>query len=252
MPGIDLGEVTVRCAIISDIHGNVAALEAVLKDIARRGVDITINLGDCVTGPLWPKETLELLLQLSLPTVRGNHDRWLQELPVAERTASMNYCLDTLSQSEVAMLHGLPSQVDFDGTILALHGTPQDDAQYLLEDREGGRLCLAPSRTVLGRLGEVSHSLILCGHSHHQHSALVGGAVIVNPGSVGCPRYCDSGLVDDAEASSPHARYAVATRAARRWTVDLISLDYDWQPVLTRARTVGREDWATAFVRGVA
>ena len=240
-----------RCAVISDIHGNVVALEAVLTDIARRGVDITINLGDCVTGPLWPKETIQLLQQLALPTVRGNHDRWLQELPPAERTESMNYCLETLSKSDVAMLHGLPSQREFDGTILAVHGTPHNDAQYLLEDREAGRLCLAPTRTVLGRLGGISHSLILCGHSHHQHCAIVGGAMIVNPGSVGCPRYCDSARIEESEASSPHARYAVATRAGRHWAVDLICLHYDWQHVVKRARTARREDWAGAFGRGV-
>jgi len=70
-----------RLAVISDIHGNLAALEAVLADIKARGVDRTVNLGDCVTSPLWPKETFEALQSLSLPTVRGNHDRWIEEFP---------------------------------------------------------------------------------------------------------------------------------------------------------------------------
>src|SRR3954463_8753788 len=70
-----------RLAVISDIHGNLAALEAVLADIKARGVDRTVNLGDCVTSPLWPKETFEALEALSLPTVRGNHDRWIEEFP---------------------------------------------------------------------------------------------------------------------------------------------------------------------------
>jgi predicted phosphodiesterase len=72
-----------RLAILSDIHGNLLALEAVLADLKTRSVDATVNLGDCVTNPLWPRETLELLDTLSLPTVRGNHDRW-----IAERTRS--------------------------------------------------------------------------------------------------------------------------------------------------------------------
>jgi predicted phosphodiesterase len=70
-----------RIAVISDVHGNLPALEAVLNDIKGRGVDLTVNLGDCVTSPLWPKETFEALQSLALPTVRGNHDRWIEELP---------------------------------------------------------------------------------------------------------------------------------------------------------------------------
>ena len=68
-----------RLAILSDIHGNVVALEAVLADLDSRGADILLNLGDCATGPLWPRETMELLGSLALPTVRGNHDRWLTD-----------------------------------------------------------------------------------------------------------------------------------------------------------------------------
>ena len=68
-----------RLAIISDIHGNLLALETVLAHVKTRGVDAPINLGDCVTSPLWPRETLELLDTLSWPTVRGNHDRRLTE-----------------------------------------------------------------------------------------------------------------------------------------------------------------------------
>jgi 3',5'-cyclic AMP phosphodiesterase CpdA len=73
-----------RLAVISDVHGDLRALEAVLADIKGRGVDITVNLGDCVTGPLWPKETFEVLQSLALPTVRGNHDRWIEELADAQ------------------------------------------------------------------------------------------------------------------------------------------------------------------------
>ena len=51
-----------RIAVIADIHGNLPALEAVLADIQRRNVDRTINLGDCVSGPLWPREVCDLLM----------------------------------------------------------------------------------------------------------------------------------------------------------------------------------------------
>jgi Calcineurin-like phosphoesterase len=70
-----------RIAIFADIHGNILALEAVLTDLQSRRVDKFVNLGDCVSGPLWPRETAELLMRLSWPTVRGNHDRWVTDWP---------------------------------------------------------------------------------------------------------------------------------------------------------------------------
>ena len=64
-----------RIAAISDIHGNLGALDAVLDDIARRGVDVTVNLGDIVSGHLQPRATAQRLMALDLPTIRGNHER---------------------------------------------------------------------------------------------------------------------------------------------------------------------------------
>src|SRR5260370_7708888 len=68
-------------AILADIHGNVLALEAVLADLEHRKVDNVVNLGDCVSGPLSPRETAHLLMRLDWPTIRGNHDRWVTDCP---------------------------------------------------------------------------------------------------------------------------------------------------------------------------
>ena len=74
-----------RIAVLADIHGNLLALDAVLDDLKHRGgADITVNLGDCVSGPLWPRETMERLQALDLPTVRGNHDRRVAQDPADE------------------------------------------------------------------------------------------------------------------------------------------------------------------------
>nr|WP_292341563.1 metallophosphoesterase [Mesorhizobium sp.] len=75
-----------RIAVLADIHGNVLALDAVLDDLGRRGgADLVVNLGDCVSGPLWPRETMQRLEALGLPTVRGNHDRRVAEDPADEK-----------------------------------------------------------------------------------------------------------------------------------------------------------------------
>jgi predicted phosphodiesterase len=84
-----------RLAALSDIHGNLPALEAVLADIGRRGVERIVNLGDIVSGPLWPRETAARLLPLALPTVRGNPSascaswrrrRWAPAMPTHRRS----------------------------------------------------------------------------------------------------------------------------------------------------------------------
>ena len=66
-----------RIAAISDIHGNLLALEAVLADVATQSVDVVVNLGDLLSGGVQPRETADRLMELDLPTVRGNHERQL-------------------------------------------------------------------------------------------------------------------------------------------------------------------------------
>jgi predicted phosphodiesterase len=80
-----------RIAIIADIHGNLPAPEAVLADIARHEVDCTINLGDCVSGPLWPREVCDLLMARQDLSIRGNHDRWVSGTDPLRMGASDRY-----------------------------------------------------------------------------------------------------------------------------------------------------------------
>jgi predicted phosphodiesterase len=72
----------VKIAAISDIHGNLPALEAVLADIATHAVDIIVNLGDILSGPLWAADTADRLMALALPTIAGNHERQLLTQPI--------------------------------------------------------------------------------------------------------------------------------------------------------------------------
>src|SRR5262245_55125165 len=114
-----------RIAVISDIHGNLAALDEVLSDIARRGPDVTVNLGDICASPLWPRETFERLESLNLPTVRGNHDRFMAERTREKLGPTMGYEYDQLLPAQRVALGALPATVQLDGgDILAVHGTP--------------------------------------------------------------------------------------------------------------------------------
>jgi predicted phosphodiesterase len=238
-----------RLAIISDIHGNLRALEIVLADIESRGADATVNLGDCVTSPLWPRETLELLDALALPTVRGNHDRRIAEEAREKMPPTVAFTSDSLSADQHRSLGALPASLEIDGDIFAVHGTPASDTDYLLEDAVEGRLLPGTAETLGRKIGDRRESLILCGHSHHQHIAHApGNRLVVNPGSVGCPRYADNKNPFSAESCSPHARYAIATKRNRRWSVELFALAYDWDEVANQARINGFENWATAFL----
>jgi predicted phosphodiesterase len=238
-----------RLAVLSDIHGNLVALEAVLADIQERGVDAIINLGDCVTSPLWPRETFELLEVIDMPTVRGNHDRLLSETPLDEMPRSMRFTHDSLTGAQRNALGALPATVELEGGILAVHGTPASDKEYLLHDKIDGRLAIASGASLAKRLEGINANLILCGHSHAQQIATMGAAcVVVNPGSVGCPRYADDDDPFVAEVGSPHARYAIAEGQGTRWNAELIVLDYNWQPVLEQAIANSRADFAAGFL----
>ncbi|QCI66483.1 metallophosphoesterase family protein [Phreatobacter stygius] len=248
-----------RFAVIADVHGNVLALDAVLADIATRGVERIVNLGDCVSGPLWPRETCERLRGLGVTTVRGNHDRWVAAGEPAEMYPSDRYAHDALDDSHRHWLGGLPHMVDFDvGGVLvrAFHATPADDNVYLTEEVVGGRLALASPADIAARLGDIQGAgLVLCGHSHVPRllQAPESPALIVNPGSVGGPAYDDPTEPHPhvSEAGSPHARYGLITVEGGTVTAaDLIAVTYDWTAAADRAAANGRAEWARALATG--
>lgn len=241
-----------RIAVISDIHGNLAALDEVLDDIARRGADVTVNLGDICASPLWPRETFERLEPLRLPTVRGNHDRWVAERPRETLSRTTGYEYDQLRPEQRAVLGALPATVSLDGgDVLAVHGTPTSDETFLLEDRVQGRMYLSTPAQIKERLGSVTASLVLCGHSHTQQLVQIpGGPVIVNPGSVGLPNYADGPDAPGANARAPHARYALVTRRNGRWSAELLALAYDWDRAAKRALENDRPEWARVYATG--
>ncbi len=91
-----------RFAAIADIHGNSAALRAVLNDIERRGISDIVNLGDVLSGPLDPVGTAEILMPMSLPTVLGNHDQWLFDPPGGMMGLWETWIIDDLSDSHIS------------------------------------------------------------------------------------------------------------------------------------------------------
>ncbi|WP_420143718.1 metallophosphoesterase family protein [Sphingobium sp.] len=241
-----------RIAILSDIHGNIAALDAVLSDIVRRDVDRIVNLGDIMSGPLFPCAVADRLMPLGLPTIRGNHERQLLTQHPDRMGASDRHAHDMLEPRHREWMADLPEQLWLADDVLMVHGAPGDDLCYWLESIDPPGLRPATAQEVEGRAGGVTAPLILCGHTHipriHHRP---GGGLIVNPGSVGLPAYDDVHPVPHrVETGTPDARYAIATRTDRGWQATLIALPYDHETAARAAESRGRADWAAALRTG--
>lgn len=242
-----------RIAIIADVHGNLPALEAVIADVASRGTDRVVVLGDHVSGPLWPREAADLLVRQGWPCISGNCDRLVSREPVESLGASDRFARERLSEAQLGWLAGLPATLLIEEVVLAVHGTPADDSAYLLEtvDHAGARL--ARQAEISDRLGDTTAEVVLCAHSHVPRVARVGERLIVNPGSVGLPAYCeDQPVAYEMETGSPDARYAIIERGANGWRTMLVAVPYDREGAIRRAQQAGRDDWVTSLRTGYA
>lgn len=124
-----------RIAIVSDIHGNLCALEAVVADIRRRGVDTVVNLGDSLSGPLLPCETAHYLMAQPWIHLAGNHERQILNLH-AKSDPSDVYAHSQLGDVELAWMAKLPSAFRLSDQVLLCHGTPSSDCTSLLQTAE--------------------------------------------------------------------------------------------------------------------
>jgi predicted phosphodiesterase len=239
-----------KLAVISDIHGNRWALEAVLRDIRERGIMEIANLGDCLYGPLDPAGTADILMSLDIPTVRGNEDRIIVE--GSEESPTLSFVRQALRQEQLDWLGALPLTMELDDDILMFHGTPVDDAAYLLWRVEESGALLREGAEVSVDLEGTERRLVLCGHDHLQRTMrLEDDTLVVNPGSVGLPAYHDDRPHPHAmESGSPHARYAIIERVEGDWDVERMTIPYDWRAAADEARTNGRDDWADWLMSG--
>ena len=177
-------------AAIYDVHGNVAALDAVLAEIERMPVDLVVVGGDIAWGP-FPREAIHRIRDLALPTVaiRGNADREVATRAgradgLDEVESEINgWCADQIDEDDRRWLLGLPTgavvNVSGMGPVLFCHGSPRSDDEPLTRDTPSSRLNSA--------LEGVDEAVVVCGHTHVQMDRRDGARRIVNPGSVGLP-----------------------------------------------------------------
>ncbi|GAA3595682.1 metallophosphoesterase family protein [Klugiella xanthotipulae] len=217
-------------------------------------MDLTVNLGDLLSGGLHPAETADRLIPLALPTVRGNHEHQVLTIPRELMGLSDGRARDTMTAEHLRWFASLPLACEPAPGVLMFHGTPNDDATYLLEsvDTDGARAATADE--VVERLGEWSSGwgLMLCGHTHIPRSLrLDSGTLVVNPGSVGWPAYDDDEPFPHVmEAGSPGARYAIVEDTSGQWEAAFYTVHYDWEAAARDAEGLNRPDVACALRTG--
>jgi putative phosphoesterase len=238
-----------RVAVLSDLHGNPFALDAVLADLESRSVDEIICLGDVAIGP-FPNETVARLRELGCPALMGNWDTWfLEGVPrlggeVGPRlTAQGDWCASLLSSENRDFLRGFERfrELRIDGSRLALfHASPRSLEEMLLPD---------VSRTHLEEALEgVTADLILGGHTHLQMLRRLPEALFANPGSVGLP--FSEGPSGGSLRVSRWAEYVLATAEEEGQKLEFRRVYYGVDEMLEAARTSGMphaEWWASCW-----
>jgi len=183
-----------RVAVLADIHGNLPALDAVLREVEAAGVDAVVLAGDLADGPM-PAQTLDRLEELGVRAVwvRGNTDRWLADafdgtfqpsgLPTNPPAAYFEWCAARIGQAHRDRLASLPLSATLDvdglGPVTFCHATARDDNEFITVD--------SPISHYQAAFAGVPARTVVVGHTHMPFDRLADTRRIVNPGSVGLP-----------------------------------------------------------------
>jgi predicted phosphodiesterase len=179
---------TSRVAVLSDVHGNAVALEAVLGELAGDPPELIVLGGDLTWGPL-PHETVRLLRELPAPAllVRGNAERALFE--GRDEKPRERWLLEAHTDEDIAFLRsaveGLTVEIEGLGAVRFCHGSPRSDEELITQATPEERLAAA----VAGR----PERIVVSAHTHLQFDRRAAGIRSVNPGSVGMPYALEPG-----------------------------------------------------------
>ena len=234
-----------RVLVISDVHGNLPALNAVLE--ATRGWDDIVVLGDLVDYGPWPGEVIDTLLGYDARIIKGNHDhavaygvdcRCGEETHWLSTWFRQNITLELLDRRHIEILKSLPATLEINAGSRALlvHGSPSNPLYgYIHPWLDDDTICNMLSRPGL-RLGgeqagkparrECTGGLYIVGHTHHQFYRVARGSTVANPGSVGQPRDGD-----------PRAAYMILDQDTGRMTLGRVK--YDTSLVVKRLQELG-------------
>ena len=220
-----------RLAILADIHGNLPALEAVLRDVSGRGVEGMVHLGDLVGYGPHPDEVVARVQEQDIGGVVGNYDlavchpepdegvsRYLRPDISAVGLATYRWTRDRVSGVSREYLAGLPAQLrieEGDRKFLLTHGSPERPNEYLLDETPDARL----RELFFGSGADV----LLVGHTHRPQARQVGEHLLLNPGSVGKPKDGD-----------PRASYLILD-TEHGLTAEQVRVEFDVETVVAES-----------------
>ncbi len=228
-----------KVALISDLHGNLFALDAVLDALAAEAIDQVVCLGDvAIFGPQ-PRATLARLRELACPVVMGNTDAWALDpkpLPVRdEETVYFNaleaWGAEQLTADDRAFIRTFEPTVTVDlggATLLCYHGSPHSYDDIIR--------ATTPAADLDPWLGERAELLLAGGHTHEQYLRRYRHQYLLNPGSVGLPHETPAA---GSTRNPPWAEYAVVTWQANHLQIDLRRVPYTVDPLIEYTRSCG-------------
>lgn len=234
-----------RLAIISDIHGNAYALDLVLADLRRDGLDQVVCLGDAIQGGPQPAQAVQRLRELACPVVMGNADAWLitgvetgSEPTSPERQRNLaavrEWTLAQLSQADRDFIAGFQPTVELNleggRRLLCFHGSPTDFDEVILP--------AAPEADFQRSLGPYAGRLLAGGHTHAQQIRRLGDGFFFNPGSVGFSFSHHS--PDGRFRADSWADYAVLTSDGGRLALEFRRLPFETAAITAIYAASGR------------
>lgn len=243
-----------RYALISDLHANLHALDAVLADIDARGdVDAIYHLGDLVGYSAFPNEVVQRLSARAIAGIAGNYDSTVatdykhcgckSESPRQEELAHISYEFTrrTVTRETKRILGGLPFSLDLrplgghlaGPRLVLVHGTPTLNTVYWTEDRSDD-FCLKMAAVVGLKAGDA----IAFGHTHKPWHRVVEGIHCINTGSVGRPKDGD-----------PRAGYVRLTLGEREAQVEHVRVPYDVEAAAAAVLGAGLPEEFGEFLR---
>jgi len=232
-----------KIALISDIHGNFPALEAVYHSINEKGIYEIFNLGDSLYGPLWSEETAQFLLKNNIKSIMGNQDEDL--INDKPKNETEKYTLSQLSKSSIDWLKTLPKIIQKENITL-FHGTFDSNREYLLENIFQGNIYIKNNNEILEKIKNIDSKYIGFGHSHLERILTINEKILINAGSVGLPAFSDDDPIHNIETFNNFAKYVLINDQS----IEIINVEYDHKSSCKRARDNNRNDWYVCLKNG--